>query len=208
MGCICQTQVITKITETKAESQIRLFKAACVSICCMAAIHGYLQRHLTRNLKSLQGHTTGLWWRSNNRETMKQTRDYINELTKCQCAKWFASVSSSSQVTVFACIPTSPSIALINQLHQLQAHDSKVRPSLRPRALTKTCRQQITSHLLPGEKALVATEIWKIALNKSVWNKQFVVSKKKKPQDLSTELEWWWWWGRRKSVTSSLGGFA
>ena len=44
-------------------------------------------------------------------------------------------------------------------------------------------------HLLPDEKALEATEIWKIAVNKPAWNKDIVVSKKKKPPDLSSELE-------------------
>ena len=44
---------------------------------------------------------------------------------------------------------------------------SKVRPSLRPGAPKRTYRQQISSHLLPGEKALAATEIWKIAVNKT-----------------------------------------
>ena len=63
-------------------------------------------------------------------------------------------------------------------------YESKIKPSLRPGTPTRTFRQQISSHLLPDEKALEATEIWKIAVNESVWNKHFVVSKKKKPQDL------------------------
>ena len=74
-------------------------------------------------------------------------------------------------------------------INRFVLYESKVRPSLRPGAQTRTYRQQISSHLLPGEKALEATEIWKIAVNKSAWNKHFVVFKKKKPPDLSSELE-------------------
>ena len=61
-------------------------------------------------------------------------------------------------------------------------YESKVRPSIRPGAQSRTYRQQILSYLLPGEKALEATEIWKMAANKSSWNKHFVVSKKKSLQ--------------------------
>ena len=64
-------------------------------------------------------------------------------------------------------------------INRFVLYESKVRPSLRPGAPTRTYRQQISSHLLPGEKALEATEIWKMAVNKFVWNKHFVVSKKK-----------------------------
>ena len=57
-------------------------------------------------------------------------------------------------------------------------HESKVRASLRPGAQTRKYGQQISSHLLPGEKALEITEIWKMAVNKSAWNKHFVKEKK------------------------------
>ena len=68
-------------------------------------------------------------------------------------------------------------------------YESKVRPSIGPGAQTRAYRQRFSSHLLPGEIALEATEIWKIAVNKSAWKKRFVLSKKKKPPDLSFELE-------------------
>ena len=58
-------------------------------------------------------------------------------------------------------------------------YESQVRPPLRPGEPTRTYRQQISSHHLPGEKGLEATEIWKKEVNKPEWKKHFVVSKKK-----------------------------
>ena len=49
-------------------------------------------------------------------------------------------------------------------INRFVLYESKVRKSLRPGAQTRTYRKQISSHLLPGEKALEATEIWKIAV--------------------------------------------
>ena len=46
-------------------------------------------------------------------------------------------------------------------------YESKVRSSLQPGAPARTYRQQISSHLLRSEKALEATEIRKITVNKS-----------------------------------------
>ena len=43
--------------------------------------------------------------------------------------------------------------------------ESTVRPSLLSGAPTRAYRQQISSQILTGEKALEATEIWKIAVN-------------------------------------------
>ena len=63
--------------------------------------------------------------------------------------------------------------------------ESKVRPSLRPGAQTSPYRQHILSYLIPDEKATEAEKL-KIAVNKSGCNKHFVVSKKKKPPDLSS----------------------
>ena len=74
-------------------------------------------------------------------------------------------------------------------INRFVLYDSKVIPSLRPGAQTKTYGQQISSHFLLDEKALETTEICKIAVKKSALNKHFVVSKRKKPPDLSSELE-------------------
>ena len=52
-------------------------------------------------------------------------------------------------------------------INRFVLNESKVRPSLRPGAQTRTYRQKISSHLLSGEKALEATETCKIAMNKS-----------------------------------------
>ena len=74
-------------------------------------------------------------------------------------------------------------------INRFVLYESKVRPFLRPGAQTRSYRQKISPHLLPSEKALGANEIWKIAVNKSDWIKHFVVSKKKKLPDVSSELE-------------------
>ena len=66
-------------------------------------------------------------------------------------------------------MPTDESINLF------VLYESKVRPSLRLEAPTRTYGRQILS--LPGEKTLKATDIWKIVVNKSACNKHFVVSK-------------------------------
>ena len=57
-------------------------------------------------------------------------------------------------------------------INRFVLYESKVRTSLRPGAPTRRYRQQISSHLLPGEKALEAIGIWKIAVNIFAWNKQ------------------------------------
>ena len=50
----------------------------------------------------------------------------------------------------------------------LAVYDSKVRPSLQQGAPTRTyIKKRMSSHLLLREKALEATEIWKIAANKT-----------------------------------------
>ena len=75
-------------------------------------------------------------------------------------------------------------------VNRFDLYESKVRSSLGPGALARTYRQPISSHLLTGEKALEATEIKKMVANKFTSNKDFVSSKKIKPQDQSSELEW------------------
>ena len=74
-------------------------------------------------------------------------------------------------------------------INRFSLYESKDGTYLRPGAPTRAYRQLIWSHLLPGEKALDANEIWKIAMNKSAWNKYYVVSKKKKPPDLSSDSD-------------------
>ena len=81
-------------------------------------------------------------WVSNNRETLRQTTDLISELTK-------ESIPNDEPVNRF----------VINE--------SKVRPSLQPEAPARTNRLQISSHLLPGERSLHATQIRKMVVKKS-----------------------------------------
>ena len=71
-------------------------------------------------------------------------------------------------------------------INRFVLYDYKVRPSLRPGAPSSKYIQQIS---LPGEQAPEPTEIWKIAVKKSAWNKHYVVSNKKKTKDLSSGLE-------------------
>ena len=146
---------ILRSPKQKLNLKICLFKAAWVSI----LFNGYqtwiyAETFWEGNLTSLEGHATGLFWVSNKRKTMKQTRYIINEFTKCWSAKLFASGSSSSQV--FACLPTSPSTALSYTNIKLAI----LRPSIRLGTQTRKYRQKIKSHLLPGEKELEATQIW------------------------------------------------
>ena len=57
-------------------------------------------------------------------------------------------------------------------------YESKIRSYLRHCTRRTTYRNQISSHILPGEKTLEASEIRKMALKKSERNKHFDVSKK------------------------------
>ena len=68
-------------------------------------------------------------------------------------------------------------------INRFVIYESKVRSSLRPKVTTRRYLQNISSHLLLGEKAIEANLIRKIVVNKSRWNKNFVAFKKKNPSD-------------------------
>ena len=68
-------------------------------------------------------------------------------------------------------------------------YESKIRSSLRSGASRTRYLNPISSHILPGEKTLEANELRKMAINKSKWSLLFVVSKKKKPPDRSSQPE-------------------
>ena len=162
--------------------KIRLFKAACVSILLYGCETWILTEALTEKLD--------IFARTCYRIMLgiKQSRDHVTNERLYQRVNQvpIREMIRERQLKFTGHCIRMPTDEPINRF---VLYESKVRPSLRPGAPIRTYRQQISSHLLPGEKALEATEIWKIAVNKSSWNKHFVVSKKKKPPDLSSELE-------------------
>ena len=88
------------------------------------------------------------------------------------------SANFSSQVTVSASLQTS------------LPTDFSYMNGLSSNAPKKVYLNQILSHPLPfDEKVLKTDEIRKMAMNKSIWSKNFAVSMKKKPSDLSTKLQ-------------------
>ena len=89
---------------------------------------------------------------------------------KCRSKRRSVSVSLISQVTTSACLQ--------KLANRFAIYESKIRSSLRPSAPRTTYLNQISSHLLPVEKALVANKIRKMVLKISEWSHLFVVSKK------------------------------
>ena len=181
-AAFAKLKTILRSPKPKLNFKIRLFKATCISILLYGCETWILTEALTEKLD--------IFARTCYRIMLgiKQSRDHVtNERLYQQVNQVPVREMIRERQLKFTghCIrmPTDEPI------NRFVLYESKVRPSLRPGAQTRTYRQQISSHLLPGEKALEATEIWKIAVNKSAWNKHFVVSKKKKPPDLSSELE-------------------
>ena len=80
-------------------------------------------------------------------------------------------------------------------INRFVLYESKVRPSIRPGAPTET-----TNFVSPSTRWQSARSNRKMEDScTQTWVEQSTaVSKKKKPKDLSSELEWWWWFNRTK----------
>ena len=181
-AAFAKLKTILRSPKPKLNFKIRLFKAACISILLYGCETWILTEALTEKLD--------IFARTCYRIMLgiKQSRDHVTNERLYQRVNQVPvrEMIRERQLKFTGHCIRMPTDEPINRF---VLYESKVRPSLRPGAQTRTYRQQISSHLLPGEKALEATEIWKIAVNKSAWNKHFVVSKKKKPPDRSSELE-------------------
>ena len=160
---------ILRSPKPKMNLKTRLFKAACVStlwygweICILTeAFTEKLDIFARKCSRIMQGIKKSRDYFTNERVYQRVNQVLIREMIRKRQLKF-----------TDHCIrmPTHEPINLF------VLDESKVRPSFRPVAQTRTYRQQISSQLLPGKKALEATEILNMAVKKSSWNKHFVVS--------------------------------
>ena len=154
-------------------------------LCCMAARHGYLRRHLPK---------LDIFTRTCYRIMMgiKQSRDHVTNERLYQRVN---QVQIREMIRVRKLRFTSDCILMPTDesINCFVLNESIVRPSFRPGAQTRTYRLKISYDLLRDENTLDAT--WKYGNfgEKICVRQTFIGSKTKNPPNPSSELEWWWW---------------
>ena len=111
-------------------------------------------------------------------------RALVSLLAKCHSARRSESASLSSQVDLWSCVDSYVGIRIQWSLYSYTSPPTTFSSiNLRSDNFYDQARQGgrnlIKSRFLPGEKALETNDIRMIAVNKWIWSKYFVVSKKK-----------------------------
>ena len=181
-AAFAKVKSILRSPKVKLNFKIRLFKAACISILLYGCESWILTEALIDRLE--------IFTRTCYRIMLdiKQSRDHVTNQSLYHLtgqAPLCETIRERQLKFTGHCIrmPTD------EPANRFVIYESKIRASLRSGAPRTTYLHQISSHILPGEKALEANEIRKMAVNKSKWSQLFVVSKKKKPPDRSSQPE-------------------